>query len=256
MQTAVVNSSIAPALASSTDMRVVVTRPPTDAERTASGLRKQGHEVLVAPLMCVEPITADLSGDWSAVIITSANAPEAIADTPAVTTLHKLKLFAVGDRSAEAARAAGFSDVISAGGDARDLVNLIVQRHAGVTSPLLYLAGEDRAADLVGELAAHGIKAEMRVVYRAVMAPYPDELVEALSADEIDAVLHYSRRSADNYVAGAKAANIMEAALKPRHVCLAEAAAAPLVKAGAVRVAIASHPDEESLLALLAPSRH
>lgn len=237
-------------------MRVAVTRPPADAERTASVLRKQGHEVLVAPLMGVEPIVADLSGDWSAAIITSANAPEAIADNPAASALYKLKLFAVGDRSAEAARTAGFSDVESASGDARDLVNLIVRRHVGVSPPLLYLAGEDRAADLVGELAAHGIKVDMRIVYRAVTAPYPDELIEALSANEIDAVLHYSRRSADNYVAGAQAANIMEAALRPRHVCLAEAAAAPLVKAGAVQVAIASHPDEESLLALLAPSRH
>ncbi|MCK9918462.1 uroporphyrinogen-III synthase [Microbacteriaceae bacterium K1510] len=250
------SSSTAPVPVSSTDMRVVVTRPHADAERTASVLRERGHEVLVAPLMCVEPIAADLSGDWRAAIITSANAPEAIADDPSASALHELKLFAVGDRSAEAARVAGFSDVESAGGDARDLVNLIVRRHAGVTSPLLYLAGEDRAADLVGELAAYGIKVEMRVVYRAVTAPYPDELIEALSAKEIDAVLHYSRRSADNYVAGAKAANIMEAALRPRHVCLAESAAAPLVKAGAVQVAIASRPDEEALLTLLAPSRH
>lgn len=237
-------------------MRIAVTRPHVDAERTASVLRERGHEALVAPLMRVEPIAVDLSGVWSAVVITSANAPEAIADNPAATALYKLKLFAVGDRSAEAARVAGFSDVESASGDARDLVGFIIERHTGAASPLLYLAGEDRAVDVVAELAAHGIKAEMRIVYRAVTAPFPDELVEALSANEIDAVLHYSRRSADNYVAGAAAANIMEAALGPRHVCLAESAAAPLVKAGAVQVAIAAHPDEEALLALLAPSRH
>lgn len=236
-------------------MRIAVTRPKADAERTASALRERGHEVLVAPLMRVELIATDLSGAWDAVVITSANAPEAIANNPARNTLLKLKLFAVGERSANAARSAGFSDVESAGGDVRDLVKLVADRHAGVTEPLLYLAGEDRAADLVGELAAHGIKAKMRVVYRAVTAPFPGELVEALTAKEIDAVLHYSRRSADNYVAGAAAANIMEAALRPRHVCLAESAAAPLVKAGATQVAITSHPDEAALLALLSPSR-
>ena len=232
-------------------MRIAVTRPRADAERTASVLRDKGNEVLVAPLMRVEAIAADLSGDWSGVIITSANAPEAIANNPDASALYSLKVFAVGDRSAEAARAAGFVDVVSAAGDARDLVKLIVQRHAAGALPLLYLAGEDRAADVVGDLAAHGIKAEMRVVYRAVSAPFSDELIEALSANEIDAVLHYSRRSADNYVAGAKMANIMEAALRPRHVCLAESAAAPLVKAGAAQVAIAAHPDEAALLALL-----
>ena len=236
-------------------MRIAVTRPRLDAERTASALRERGHEVLVAPLMRVEPIAADLAGQWSAVVITSANVPEAIARSPARNTLLKLKLFAVGERSANAARAAGFGDVESAGGDVRDLVKLIAERHVGVTLPLLYLAGEDRAADLVSELAAHGVKAEMRVVYRAVTAPFPDELIEALNAKEIDAVLHYSRRSADNYVAGATTANILDAALRPRHVCLAESAAAPLVKAGATRIAIASHPDEAALIALLAPSR-
>jgi uroporphyrinogen-III synthase len=234
-------------------MRIAVTRPKADAERTASALRKRGHEVLVAPLMRVEPIDADLVGDWSAVVITSANALEAIAADPARNALHKRKLFAVGARSAAAACAAGFSDVESAEGDVRDLVKLLVERR--VTSPVLYLAGDDRAADLVGELAGHGIETEMRVVYRAVTVPFPDELIEALSAREIDTVLHYSRRGADNYLAGAIAANVLEAALKPRHACLAESAAAPLVKAGAAQVAIAAHPDEEALLALLTPSR-
>ena len=60
-------------------MRLVVTRPQADSERTAAALRARGHEVLVAPLMRVEPVEAELSGGWGAVIITSANAPGAIA---------------------------------------------------------------------------------------------------------------------------------------------------------------------------------
>ena len=47
-------------------MRVVVTRPRVDAERTAAVLRARGHEVLMAPLMHMEPIAADLDGEWSA----------------------------------------------------------------------------------------------------------------------------------------------------------------------------------------------
>lgn len=235
-------------------MRVVVTRPEADAERTASALRTRAHEVMVAPLMRVEPVVADLDGSWGAVVITSANASAAIAGNAARDALIKLPLFAVGARSAEAAGAAGFSDVTSAGGDVRDLVRVIAEHHAGQSAPLLYLAGEDRAADLIGELAVHGIEAEMRIVYRAVTAPFPDGLIEALKGGEIDAVLHYSRRSAENYLAGAKAAGIVQEALKVRHVCLAPAAAAPLVAAGATSVAIASHPDEAALFELLAPS--
>lgn len=236
-------------------MRIVVTRPQADAERTASALRQQGYEVLVAPLMRVEPIAADLEGSWGAVVITSANAPAAIKDNPARAMLLTLKLFAVGERSAAAARAAGFANVESASGDVRDLTQLIGEQVRDKATPLLYLAGEDRAADMVGELAVHGIKAAMRVVYRAVTVPFPDELIAALTAGEIDAVLHYSRRSADNYVTGATAAGITEVALAPRHVCLAEPVAAPLVCAGATRMAIAPHPDEAALIELLAPTR-
>lgn len=235
-------------------MRVVVTRPEAEAARSASALRQRGHEVLVAPLMRVEPIPADLSGHWSAVVITSANAPAAIAENPARGTLVKLPLFAVGERSAQAAQAAGFAAVTSAGGDVRDLVQVIAEHHAEGSAPLLYLAGEDRAADLIGDLAVHGIKADMRVVYRAVSAPFPAELIEALKAGEIDAVLHYSRRSAANYLAGARAAGIAAEALRVRHVCLSPPVATPLAAGGATSLAIAPHPDEAALIELLAPS--
>ncbi len=232
-------------------MRLVVTRPHADGERTAAALRACGYEVLLAPLMRVEPVKADLSGTWGAVVITSANAPLAIAGNPACTALFKLPVFAVGRRSAEAAREAGFADVTSAGGDVRDLVRLIAERHADATAPLLYLAGEDRAADLVGELIVHGIAAEMRIVYRAVTAPFPPGLITALEAGEVDAVLHFSKRSAENYLAGAAQAGVAAQALGVRHICLSAQIAAPLADAGAGRIAIAPRPNESALIASL-----
>ncbi len=116
----------------------------------------------------------------------------------------------------------------------------------------IYLAGEERAADLIGELAAHGIAAEMRVVYRAAMQAFPDELVAALEAGgDVQAVLHFSRRSAENFVAGAEAAGVTGPALAVRHYCLSEQVAAPLRHAGATRVAVAPRPEEAALIELL-----
>jgi uroporphyrinogen-III synthase len=232
-------------------MRLVVTRPQADSERTAAALRARGHEVLIAPLLRVEPVTADLSGGWGGLIITSANAPGAIAGNPACKALFKLPLFAVGRRSADAARQAGFSDVTSAGGDVRDLVQLIAERRADASAPLLYLAGEDRAADLVAELVVHGIAAEMRVVYRAASAPFPPELTAALQAGEVAAVLHFSKRSAENYLAGAAQAGVAGQALTVRHICLSAQIAEPLSGAGAGRIAIAPRPDESALIGSL-----
>ena len=232
-------------------MRLVVTRPQADGERTAAALRARGHEVLLAPLMQVEPVATDIFGNWGGIIITSANAANAIAGNPACETLRKLPLFAVGRRSADAARQAGFTDVTSAGGDVHDLVRLIAERRADAAAPLLYLAGEDRAADLVGELVMHGVAAETAVVYRAATAPFPPELTAALQAGEIDAVLHFSKRSAENYLAGAAQAGVAAQAMSVRHICLSAQIAAPLADAGAGRIAIAPRPDEAALIASL-----
>jgi uroporphyrinogen-III synthase len=232
-------------------MRLAVTRPQADSERTATALRARGHDVLVAPLLRVEPLAADLSGSWGTVTVTSANAPGAMAANPARDALLKLPLFAVGRRSAEAARQVGFSNVTSAGGDVRDLVRLIAERRADACAPVLYLAGEDRAADLIGELTEHAIAAEMRIVYRAVTTPFPPELVSALKAGQIDAVLHFSRRSADNYLTGAGQAGIAQQALTVRHFCLSAQIAQPLAAAGAAKITVAPHPDEAALIELL-----
>ncbi len=226
-------------------MRIVITRPQPAAERTAAALRARGHEVLVAPLMRIESIPADLSGNWAGIVITSANAPGAI---DRIDTLLALPLFAVGERSAQAAREAGFKNVIAADGAAADLVKMLSERK--VKGPLLYLAGEDRAADLVADLARHGVKCEIRVVYRAVTAPFPAALIAAVESGDIEAVLHFSARSAENYLASATDAGVLEQALEPRQFCLSAQIAAPLKAAGAANVTISPRPDEASLIKL------
>ncbi|HEY0302263.1 MAG TPA: uroporphyrinogen-III synthase [Rhizomicrobium sp.] len=234
-------------------MRLVLTRPQEDSERSALALRAQGHDALVAPLMRVETIDAELRPHWGAIIVTSANAAAAIAAHPVRAQLVALPVYAVGRRSADAARAVGFADVTTAGGDLRDLLRIVSARRPDAAAPLLYLAGEDRSGDLIGDLAVHGIAAELAVVYRAVTAPFPPHLVAALREGSIDGVLHFSKRSADNYLAGAQNAGIAAEALGVRHYCLSSQIAAPLKAAGARDIIIAKRPDEAALLALIAP---
>jgi uroporphyrinogen-III synthase len=234
-------------------MRIAITRPREDSERTAATLRSRGHVVQIAPLLKVEPVSAELRTNCGGVIITSANAANAIATHPARDALIKLPLFAVGPRSAESARHAGFSDIMTADGDVRDLLQMLAARRADIPEPLLYLAGEDRTTDLIAELASRGIVAEAAVIYRAVIVPFPPELTEALTRGEVDAVLHYSRRSADSYLIGAEQAGVIAQALNVRHFCLSPQIAAPLTAAGAAKVAVAPRPDEAALIAILRP---
>lgn len=227
-------------------MRLAVTRPRPDGERTAAALRARGHEVLLAPVLEVEPIAADVSGHWSGVIVTSANALRA-ADGR-LDALLSLPLYAVGARTAEAARAAGFKTIHVADGDARALVALIAGQT--IAGPLLYLAAEQRAADLEAGLAPHGITVVTRTVYRTHALPLAAELGEALRGGRIDAVLHYSKRSAEAFLAGASVTGLNAQALALRHLCLSEQVAAPLAAAGAKNLAIAGSPDETAMISL------
>jgi uroporphyrinogen-III synthase len=109
----------------------------------------------------------------------------------------------------------------------------------------------DRAGDLIGDLAVRGIAAEPAVVYRAVKAPFPPELIAALKDGAVDAVLHFSKRSVEFYLDGAKKAGIESQSLQPRHFCLSAQVAAPLIRAGVGNLEVARQPDEASLIALL-----
>src|SRR4029078_7674782 len=100
---------------------------------------------------------------------TSANAARALAQHPRRGELVGLACFTVGNRTAEAARTAGFTNTISAGGGVCNLVDLVAGKFDR-SARLLYLAGEDRAGDLAGDLARRGITVETVVIYRAIAA--------------------------------------------------------------------------------------
>jgi uroporphyrinogen-III synthase len=230
----------------------LVTRPEADAERTAAALRAQGHDVITAPLLHIEPIAdaAIGAGPWAAILITSANAAHAIAAHARVTQLRALPVFAVGQRSAQAMAAVGFADVNSADGDVGALARLVAERMMPAGS-LLYLAGEERSGDLAGDLGARGFAVATAVIYRAIaVTGLPRAAANALS-DGIDGVLHFSRRSAEAYVDAARATGALASALKPIHFCLSSQVAEPLAQAGAVVVRVAPQPTEAALIALI-----
>jgi uroporphyrinogen-III synthase len=233
-------------------MRLLVTRPEADAERTAAALRARGHSVVIAPLLHIEPVAgaAISAGPWAAVLVTSANIANAIAGHAKRADLVHLPVFAIGERSAEAMRALGCANVISAGGNVGDLAG-IVAAHLNPPVRLLYLAGEQRSGDLDGELRAKGFAVETVTAYRAMTADtFPPEAAAAL-ASGLDGVLHFSRRSAEAYVEAARAVGLLESALRLTHFCLSAQVAVPLQSAGGRIVRVARQPSEAALLDLI-----
>jgi uroporphyrinogen-III synthase len=233
-------------------MRLLVTRPQPEAERTAAVLRRRGHEVLVSPLLRIEPLPhAHIGpGPFAAVLVTSANAAPAIAGHARFGELLALPVFAVGDRSAEAMGAAGFVDVTSAQGDVGDLAPLAASR-IPPGARLLYLAGVDRSGDLAGALSGRGFAIETAVVYRAVTE---GTLLPAVASamEGVDGILHFSRRSAEMYVNAVRAGSLHDDAVRRMiHFCMSAQAAQPLIQAGAADTRVAREPNEAALLSLI-----
>ena len=228
-------------------MRVLVTRPQPDAGRTAAALAERGHAAVLAPVTEIRRTGAALPGGrFDAIAATSHHAfagPEGLD--------RHLPVFAVGARTAAAARAAGFRDVRVGRGDAAglaDLLRLTLPRPAR----LLYLAGRDRKPLLEEAVSRAGYGISVAEVYGADALPdWPAEVRDALRGREVEAALHYSRRSVDLALGLAARTGLDEAVLLLRHLCLSDDCAEPLLERRAASVAVADRPDEDALLALL-----
>lgn len=227
-------------------MRVLVTRPEADGRRTASHLAARGHEAILAPLTAILPVAdPPPGGPWDAILLTSSNAVPALAPVAP-----RCPVFAVGARTAAAAREAGCGDVREARGDALSLAALVrATLPAGAT--LLHAAGRDRKEEPERSLRASGFEVRVWETYDArPVATLPDGLCEALRAGRIDAALHFSRRSAGLLVGLVEAAGLLRPFRTLSHLCLSADVAAAL-DGSAVRIAVAAAPREEALLDLV-----
>lgn len=234
-------------------MAILVMRPFPDNEATATALRGAGYGVLLSPALRFEPVAVRDEPDthYDAVIVTSANALRGIEGQPLLARLRGTKVFAVGDATAQAARAFGFTDVESASGDAIALCELVEKRLRGA-GRICYLAGADLSRDLGTDLGTRGYNVTTLTTYRMTPLVHFSEAVEAaFAAGGVEAVLHYSRRSAQSFVGAVKAAGLEISALALPQCCISDVVAAVLREAGASRVLAAASPDENAIFETL-----
>jgi uroporphyrinogen-III synthase len=235
-------------------MRLLVTRPEPDALKLRAALEERGHHATVEPLLRVsfddaEPI--DLEG-VQALIATSRNALRALKSHPALPQARALPLFAVGEATAQEARALGFEMVVTGAGTAEELVVHIVSAVDPAAGLLLHLAGDTLAGDLAGALEAHGFRLLQAIVYRMVAATTLSEgTVEQLAMGEIDGVILLSPRTAQVYATLMRKQGLATVARALTHFCLSPAVARRLEPLGALRTQVAEAPQLEEVLALI-----
>ncbi|MDH6231487.1 uroporphyrinogen-III synthase [Mesorhizobium soli] len=228
--------------------RVLVTRPEPGASATASRLRDAGFEPIVMSLSRTQAVRVELSAvseSIGAVAITSANAIRH-APSELIAKFSGKRCFAVGRKTAMAARNAGFSEVIEGPGEAVGLARL-VSAELSEGAELAYLTGRVRLPDFEQSLASSGHRLSVIETYDTVFVT--DAALPELADGPLDAVLLYSAKAAQAFSALADGNPLLADA---SCICLSERVAGGLQHVESGRVFVSVEPTEDALLALLA----
>ncbi|MBZ9908875.1 uroporphyrinogen-III synthase [Mesorhizobium sp. BR115XR7A] len=233
-------------------LRVLVTRPEPGASRTARKLEEMGFEPLLLPLTETMALPVDAKAipeDVAAVAITSANAVRH-APRDLIAVLSKLPCHAVGRRTAEAARKAGFLSVNEGPGDAEALADGMAIAFSGKT--IVYLCGRVRFPAFEQKLEAAHAQAHAVETYDTLAVSYSDEaILPLISGQSVDVVLLYSAMAAAEMQTLARRLTLQQAFEKTRFFALSARIAAAFGGGTGKAMHVAARPDEEALLALL-----
>lgn len=230
-------------------MRVLITRAADNAARSAAALESLGHSAVVLPIFSYRDLAGPLpAGPFGALVFTAARSVAALAGR-AGRELRLLTAFCVGEKTAEAARKAGFGNAIVAGGTAQELAQTIAARAGDLAMRrLLYPAPRHKALDLAGALP--GFEIVETPAYEAVADdPGGQALRRALS--QSDAAFIYSPRSACHLLELARRHACMDNLTRLTLIAISEKTARAVRQGVQMPVLVAAAPEERAMLALL-----
>nr|WP_235913970.1 uroporphyrinogen-III synthase [Pseudoroseomonas coralli] len=231
----------------------MITRPEPGCAETAAAVAALGWRPLLAPALVLEalPPAPDLARPTQALLLPSRAAARALAGKldPALPVL------AVGGGTAAEARAAGFTDITPAEGDAATLAALAAARLDPARGPLLLAVGQGYGAALAAALRGRGFSVRRRVVYAArPAAGLPDSTRAALRQGAARAALFLSPRSALITQALLRQSGLVETVRGMAAFALSPRIARALADMPWQAIHATAMPDSSALLALLGPA--
>jgi uroporphyrinogen-III synthase len=228
-------------------LSILLTRPLAQGDRFAAALKEAFGEsvrVVVSPLLAPEFFTPSLTGaKYGAVILTSETGAEAARRILATGQTLPRRAWCVGDRTAEAARAAGF-DALSAQGDAEALIAAIKAADEG--GPFLHLRGREARGAIAQTLNSAGIETQEAICYAQEAQPLTPAARDLLGQTGAVIVPLFSPRTAQLFADALGESTPPSAPLLL--VCLSPAVAEAAQSLPAERCILASHPDAASML--------
>lgn len=230
-------------------MRVLITRPESEATALAVALAGRGHATVIAPLFRLQFLRppadfADTLATCQAVLLTSANGARALAEA---SEQRSKPVFAVGDTTAATAEGLGFTNVASAAGDSQTLAALVREKLEPAKGPVMHVSGVDVAGDLATALT--GFELRRFALYEAREADVlPESARAALQARAIDAATFFSPRAAAVFVQLVEAAGLRDSCRDVTAIAISDAAARPLDGLPFRAVRAAAKPSRQGVL--------
>jgi uroporphyrinogen-III synthase len=199
---------------------ILITRPKDQAQEIAYLLQRNGFQPFIEPLFSVIklPLIKKILPQISAIIITSANACEAVTNFPKTT-----KIFSVGKKTTQKLTQAGFDNIIVAPeNSAESLRDLIIKTHdkAGL---MLYFHGSVISLDFSQELKNLGFAVEKILAYEThEVKNFSAELLKFSQKAVFDQVLLFSLNSARIFLNLAAKHNMLEYFKHCQILCMSE----------------------------------
>lgn len=235
-------------------LRVLVTRPEPGATTTAERLRAVGYDPVVMPLSKIVQLRQSRpTVEFDAVAASSANAVRHAFPALVALLLGK-PFFAVGNETAAAAREAGFADVRSSDGAAKDLARAIASG-LGASSSIAYMCGRIRRDVLEAELGAQGLQVLPIETYDTHSRKPSSRELAKLDSAPIHAALVYSAWAARPLASLAKTRSgtiFRDTAF----IAISERVAEKLAAVAAGKVMAADLPNEDAMFELLSRVGH
>lgn len=177
--------------------QVLLTRPDWQACELELELEPLGYQCIVDPMLTIRsvPWDHDFLVDAAALVVTSPNGARALAHAPGDDPL--CPVYAVGPRTAEEIKKAGYLNVQHAQGTADSLLALIKESIPRLEGRVVYLSGDVCTVDIARELRRAGQEAIRVVTYVAQPVDHlRPSTIDALSSGTLLAATFMSVRTA------------------------------------------------------------
>ena len=229
-------------------MHVLLTRPLEDSIDLIKRFKDKDITVSHLPLIKINKLDYPKlkSSEYNVIVFTSSNA---IRNLDTKDFNKNILCFCVGDVTEKTAKQKGFHNTFSAGGNVRNLRELILQNLEKKTEKILYVSGELVSYDLDKDLIKEGLNVQRLINYSVShVKDLSSDFLSELKKKIPDIIYIYSQNSAVSFFNLIKKYELDDYWMKTNLMCIGEKTSAVLNELKWKKIFLFNPGEEEFLL--------